>query len=1394
MTAAEDLVKVAREHPLYENIRTTKGKIVIGRGEKESPEYLFIGEYLDREDNIAGKPFSGKNGKILNDWIKESGIKSYTVINTLPIIPLDSENSIRLLTQEEIEYFRPYIKALIKEIKPKRIICLGKSVAKFIEKEKEFKNKQWSGRIGYIYTTSFFIKNGKDGITDFAELIKNAPQPKQKEVEKGLFKNEVEFKNMPSEEAVKKFISMIGGNFIDKDRFTYGGEKWFVDYHPFAHSDDIIIHEDDVANYDKFLLVKTGSDRVRIPGFTDRAKLISTPKRDIYRNGKYYYIVHDTNVNSLVSLQIPDTDKILKTNFLINQQKAENLGHTEMISGILAGLHSFAKQSGIFFKDINQKDECILGENKVKIYTRDAMSDEDMLIYDEYYQKHPEITLYVCCKIKAGNYNYIGYIDKAVVDQTRIVQMIGSDSNSASNDIRRIFAEQYKNLSDFIKIYETEKKEEEIIIPQSYVPLHVHCEFSIGDAFGTTKYLAETAYKKGFKAITLTDHGTLAGTWEFKKNCLEKNIKPILGCEIYMKREGDDKRYHLGVLVKNEQGWKNLLKLHSMAVRDNFYYKPIVLLEDLFKYKEGLIILSGCTSSLIHTLIRNDEMKEADALIKRFKDEFGDDFYAEMQVHNIIETRNQEVLKILFDRANHFGIKSVITTDSHYPKAEDKEFHDAIKAIDTKKPYGTAGYGDDCFYLMEDKDIEQRIPETDWKFLHYKDFMKNTFEVSDKCNFQIKNSGEKDTLPKIDFGNISRADMLKKMAIEGLEKNTPYKYDGKIKERLDLELNRFIAKGYENYFLMVADMIRWAKTNGISVGPCRGSAGASLAAYALNITEVDPIEHDLLFDRFISEIRRDAPDIDVDYMDIRKDEMYKYLCEKYGKEHCAKVATYARFHPKGILRDVGRIFKIPLNETEKVCSMVLERSGGDARASFGLTDTFAEFAEAKNYVDRYPQPAKIAMALEGHIRHRGIHAAAVVATEREISSYLPITKIGGEIATEWEKQLCEDIGLIKFDILGLQTLTIIKDCIDSAGIKLPTNFNDEVVYKNVFWKGNTVGIFQFSTVGMTKFSQSLNVETFNDLYDATTLFRPGALHCVDGQTAIKTEKGEIKIKDLFYQQQHNQKLPNIFDGKGNLSKAKKIHNNGEQECFELIIDYGTSKKNGRKIICTDRHRFFTKDGWKMLSELKEGDKIFTVKIVRGYKKGHDAWSKGLSADTDYRVKRIAEASKNRIPPNKGKKMNFTPDTRKMLGDRLKTVGIFTRYKKGSKPHNKGAIGWGAKLHEKYPDSHPNYILNKNGRISYKQKEMFNEILKYFPDAVLNLRIKTKNSFRFLDVAVPSKMYDFEYDGEFWHKPTDKNIAEEDRRNKELNALGWRCFHITKNNWNEFIRGLKDGFY
>lgn len=800
----------------------------------------------------------------------------------------------------------------------------------------------------------------------------------------------------------------------------------------------------------------------------------------------------------------PANNKILLEKFEQNLQEAENASKFEMISTELASLHYFCKLSGTAFVDSNQKDLCKI-DSKLTYIKRFEQTNEIDLFENSLISQHKNVQLFLFYVIEKGNIIWLGWVDRQQVDSLPMAWHFKAEKNC-----KKIMYDTLQSMSALLKIYR-EKSEEEKIEPQPFVHLHTHTEYSIGDGYGSPKQIAEALYRKGFSACAITDHGTLAGTIYFQKALLEKNIKPIFGYEAYVLLEDkkDSDSCHLTVLVKDKIGWNNLNKIHDRAVRETFYYKPRVFVGDLLAHKEGLMVLSGCTSGLIATQVLNNQPDKAEELLVMLKEAFGDDFYAELMPNRLeIQKKHNQ---FMFNMIKKYGLKSVITSDSHYPNKEQIIFHKAVKAVSLRKRFDEAGFGDDTFYLLNAVEIKDLMlnnhPDITDKLIS--DSFANTIEIRDKCNFQI--SPEKRMVLPCLYDNPE--EKLKELTIAGLEKHTPYKYE-QVKDRINLEISRFVDKHYENYFLIVEDYVRWCKNNDIMVGPGRGSVGGSLAAYALNITEVDPLQYNLLFDRFISEIRKDAPDIDLDFEDSKRERLINYFKEKYGENNFAKIITYSLWHAKGVMRDIGRIFNIPASEINKICKLVVQRSGGDARASFCLLDTFTEFEQAKEFYKKYKMQCDIAVGLESHIRHRGVHAAGVTITNQPVSELVPIEKVGGEIVTAWEKKEIESVGLIKFDILGLKTLSVISDALSliksncSKQVELPRAFDDSNVYEKVFKPGKCSGVFQFETSGLSKLSRQLAIDKFNILYDATCLYRPGPLRSGESADYVLRHTGK----------------------------------------------------------------------------------------------------------------------------------------------------------------------------------------------------------------------------------------------------------------------------------------------
>jgi len=796
--------------------------------------------------------------------------------------------------------------------------------------------------------------------------------------------------------------------------------------------------------------------------------------------------------------------KTFLDSFSINIQHCEDLSLQEMISPILCGVHHFCRQAKISFKDINQHDVCMIDGKMTQLNRFEQTNEIDLFLEDlSETGKYSNIERFVFYVRERGKFEFIGYIDRKEVDA-----LPDAFHFKAKKPCKKIMYDTLLSMSDIWKI-EADKKESISREIQPFVHLHAHSQYSIGDAYGNADDIAEAVWRKGFTAHAITDHGTLAGTLYLQKALRKRGIKPILGIEAYVV-ENDKKEHsqHAVLLVKNEKGWKTLLHLHNSAVRNNFYRKPKIFLRELLENHEGLILTSACVNGIVNSKI--EDFEKAKERVKLLKEAFGDDFYLEVMPHekvpNQIEYNKRNLML-----AEEFNIKVIITCDVHYPEKEDKKVHDAVKAIALRKKYGEAGYSGNTFYLMTYKEIREHLKKH-MPFMVEKldEMFANTLEISKKCNFFIKPLIG-NTLPKI-FDNEN--EKIRELAYLGLKKIKKDK-DKKYVKQLEFELKRIIEKDYSRYFLVVKDYIDWCKQNNIMIGPGRGSVGASLLAYCLGITQVDPIKYDLMFDRFISPIRKDFPDIDMDFEDSKRKKLFDYLTSRYGEKNIAGIVTYSTWRGKGSLRDIGRIFNFPFKEIDKLCSLVITRSGGDARADYCLEDTFSEFEQGKKFKKEHPEESEIAIRLESRVRHRGVHAAGKIICNQSLDHYVPIAKVHDVIVAEWEKELIEEIGLIKFDILGLKTLTIIKETIDKINNfpGLPTTFDDSKVFDSVFKNGNTLGVFQFETVGLQKLSKQLAIDNFEMLYNATTLYRPGPLH--SGQTADFVLR-HLKKKDWVF--------------------------------------------------------------------------------------------------------------------------------------------------------------------------------------------------------------------------------------------------------------------------------------
>jgi len=654
------------------------------------------------------------------------------------------------------------------------------------------------------------------------------------------------------------------------------------------------------------------------------------------------------------------------------------------------------------------------------------------------------------------------------------------------------------------------------------------------DGLNSPKELCQAALDAGQTAIAITDHGTLSSHREMQIAAKELGIKPILGVEAYIsptdrfdrssKTDKSIQAYnHIILLAKNKKGLENINILQELAWNEGFYHKPRIDREVLNDYSEGIIVLSGCLNGLISKAIDKGEMEEAEILLNGFKKTFGQDFYVEVQSHNPVEI-NSALLKL----ADKLKIKAVATGDAHFAKEEDRVLEEALLILSTSPKMDKDA---DFDMSRQIKDVNERLnylyPDRRISFQDYNlfiqsreeieaDFKKagitrtdiydNTMEIADKIGEYDFNSGL-DLLP---VPKTNADQKLAQMASEGL-KRLGVAEDKVYTDRLEEELSVIKDKSFASYFLVVADMIGWAKDNDIRVGPGRGSAAGSLVCYALGITDVDPIKYDLLFFRFINPERNDFPDIDTDFEDRRRKEVKDYLKKKF--KHVASISTYTYFKDKGVIRDAARVFMVPLQEVNRALKQV---------------DTFEDYMDSPNtkeFRTKYPEVTWLADRLRGRIRSVGVHAAGVVVAKDDLRKFAPVEsredaqdKVSGRIpVVAYDMDTVADIGLIKLDALGLKTLSVMSDTLKSIKERSGKDINlsslpldDPKVYK-MLSDGYTKGVFQAEATPYTNLLIKMGVDKFEDLAASNALVRPGAMNTV-GASYIKRKHGDEAVQ------------------------------------------------------------------------------------------------------------------------------------------------------------------------------------------------------------------------------------------------------------------------------------------
>lgn len=644
-----------------------------------------------------------------------------------------------------------------------------------------------------------------------------------------------------------------------------------------------------------------------------------------------------------------------------------------------------------------------------------------------------------------------------------------------------------------------------------FVHLHVHTQYSLLDGAARIPYLVARAKELGMDALAITDHGAMYGVIDFYKECMKQGVKPILGIETYVAeksmlgKEGIRDYAHLVLLAKNESGYKNLMKLSSIAFIDGFYYKPRIDYAILEQYREGLICLSACLAGDIPALLLQNRDEAALALAKKLQGMFGDDFYIELQNHGLPE--QLEVLPKLNALARELRIKTVATNDLHYVQKEDAEAQDVLLCIQTNK------FVDDEvrmrmaaeeFYLKSADEMKQALYD-------YPESIVTTLEIAEKCDVKLQ-FGESHMPAFTAPGGMPNAEYLRKLCMEGLKRKMP-DADDAAWDRLDYEIRMIEKMGFVDYFLIVWDFIDFAHKKGIMVGPGRGSGAGSLAAYALDITDVDPLQYDLLFERFLNPERISMPDFDIDFCIERRQEVIDYVVHKYGEDHVSQIITFGSMSAKAVIRDVGRALHMPYTDVDKIAKLVPNMLNITLHRALELSSELRSLYETSEDIKKL---IDLSLKLEGLPRHASTHAAGVVICVEPITEYVPLQRNEDVITTQFAKDTIEELGLLKIDFLGLRTLTVIRDTLDyiKRGGKEAPNFNalemnDPEIYKMIA-AADTDGVFQLESAGMRQFMTQLKPDHFEDIIAGISLFRPGPMEQIPRYIGGKNNKDKIK--------------------------------------------------------------------------------------------------------------------------------------------------------------------------------------------------------------------------------------------------------------------------------------------
>lgn len=776
-----------------------------------------------------------------------------------------------------------------------------------------------------------------------------------------------------------------------------------------------------------------------------------------------------------------------------------------------------------------------------------------------------------------------------------------------------------------------------------FVHLHNHTHYSLLDGLQKVPQLVDRVESIGQASVAITDHGTLSGSIEFYKACKAKGIKPIIGLETYVaprkhtdKNSAEDRNpYHLTLLAKNNQGYQNLMKLSTIACLEGFYYKPRIDHDLIEKYSEGIIALSGCLGGELGTLISNDQMEQALELAKWYLGIFGkDNYYLELQPH--VDWAPQKKLNAgLMEISKKLGIDMVVTGDCHYSTEADHYPHDILLCVQT----GSNIDDENRMKLEMDLSVQpgnyflERFPD-------HPEVLSNTVKIAEMCDVNIElgkiliprfpgvpeGETEKSYLRKLVYqGAADRyTDMATDKPEELTEDSVKPKLDKKVLDRIEYELKVIGEMGYEGYMLIVSDLINWSKSQGIVCGPGRGSAAGSIIAYCTKITELDPIRYELLFERFLNPDRISMPDIDMDYADDRREEVIAYATDKYGQERVAQIITFGVMAARNAVRDTGRVLGVPYGEVDAIAKVVPPPVQGRHIPLKVSIEESPELKAAYNASPKNKEIIDIAIQLEGTIRNAGTHAAGVVIAPEPLVEYTPLTRASkGGIATQYSMNPIEELGLLKFDFLGLSNLTVIKNAIRI----IKKVYKKEIVITEIpiddkktfelLSNGDTTGVFQLESAGMKRYLRELRPDKFEDIIAMVSLYRPGPMQWIEDFINRKHRpelvtyghpKMEAALKETYgiivYQEQVMQIAKDLSGFTG--GQADTLRKGIGKKIPEVIAKMKNEFIDGA-IKTSDADKKFVEDLWKGLEDF----------AAYSFNKSHAACYALISVQTAY---------------------------------------------------------------------------------------------------------------------------------------------------------------------------------